>query len=269
MKLVVFQGNNMRKTLHDNEWYFSVIDVVKALGASSIPKRYWSDLKSKLNDEGFKLYDKIVQLKLKASDGKYYATDCANTRNMLRIVQSIPSKRAEPFKQWLAKTGYERIQEIEDPELAQQRMVELYRLKGYPENWIEKRVRGIAIRQELTDEWCDRQVEGKDFAILTNEISKATFGKTIKQYKEFKGLSKQNLRDNMTDWELLFTMLGEKATTEITKARDSKGFSECKDSAMLGGEFAGTTRENLEKTLGKSVVSDENFINYDNKKKLI
>ena len=175
--LVVFQDKKIRRVWHKNEWLFSIVDVVEALEASNLPKRYWSDLKAKLSNEGFEPYDKIVQLKLPAEDGKLRETDCANTKNMFRIIQSIPSPKAEPFKLWLAKVGYERVQEIQDPELAQKRMKELYRAKGYSDEWIEKRVRGIAIRQELTDEWKKRNVDEKvEFAILTNEISKATFG---------------------------------------------------------------------------------------------
>src|SRR4030043_1765611 len=193
--LVVFQDKKIRRVWHKNEWLFSIVDVVEALEASNLPKRYWSDLKAKLSNEGFEPYDKIVQLKLPAEDGKLRETDCANTKNMFRIIQSIPSPKAEPFKLWLAKVGYERGQEIQDPELAQKRMKELYRAKGYSDEGIEKRVRGIAIRQELTDEWKDRNVdENVEFAILTNDISKATFGKTVEEYKQFKGLKRQNLR---------------------------------------------------------------------------
>jgi DNA-damage-inducible protein D len=208
-KLVVFEDKNIRRIWHNNEWFFSVVDVVKALETSSIPKRYWSDLKIKLREEGFEPYDKIVQLKLEAEDGKLRFTDCANTKNIFRIIQSIPSKKAEPFKQWLAQVGYERIEEIENPEIGQDRIKEYYELKGYPKSWIDKRLRGIVIRQELTDEWKNREVKTKkEFAILTNEISKATFGKTVGEYKDFKKIKKlnQNLRDHMTDWELILTM---------------------------------------------------------------
>ena len=178
--LVVFQDKNIRRVWHNEEWYFSVIDVVIALEASTIPKRYWSDLKAKLFTEGFEPYDKIVQLKMPAEDGKKRETDCTDTKNLFRIIQSIPSKKAEPFKLWLAQVGYERVQEIENPELGQDRIKQYYELKGYPKEWIDKRLRGIAIRQELTDEWKDRGVtEETNFAILTNEISKATFGKTV------------------------------------------------------------------------------------------
>ncbi len=269
--LVVFQGNNIRRLLHNKEWYYSIIDVVKALEVSSIPKRYWSDLKKKLKEEGFEMYDKIVQLKFQASDGKYYPTDCANTESMFRLVQSIPSKKAEPFKLWLARVGYERIQEIENPELAQNRAKEYYELKGYPKDWIEKRLRGIAIRQELTDEWKNRDVkEDKEFAILTNEISKATFGKTVKEYKRYKSLQKnnQNLRDHMTDWELILTMVGEKATSDITISKDSQGFRQCKDSAIEGGNIAKNTRKEVEEKTGKKIVSKNNYLDLVKKKRL-
>ena len=231
--LVVFQGKGIRRTWHNGEWYFSVVDVCEVLTGSSRPRKYWSDLKVKLQDEGFELSDKIGQLKLLSSDGKKYKTDCANTENMFRIIQSISSKKAEPFKRWLAKVGYERIQEIENPELAQERAKEYYELKGYPRDWIEKRLRGIAIRQELTDEWDQRGIEEqKEYAILTNEISKATFDVSIREHKKIKGLEpefkNQNLRDHMTDRELVFTMLDVVSATDITRARDAQGFVEKK-----------------------------------------
>lgn len=241
------------------------------MDASTIPKRYWSDLKSKLQQEGFEPYDKIVQLKLIAEDGKLRLTDCANTKSLLRIIQSIPSKKAEPFKKWLAQVGYERIQEIENPELGQNRIREYYKLKGYSEAWIEKRIRGIAIRQELTDEWKDREINtNQEFAILTDEISKATFGKTTKEYKEFKSIQKKNknLRDHMNDWELIFTMFGEKATTDITQIKDSQGLKECKDSANQGGNIAKRARKDLEKNLGKTIITKESPLTYQKKKQL-
>lgn len=213
--------------------------------------------------------EKIGQLKMPSTDGKSYRTDCANTKSLFRIIQSIPSKKAEPFKQWLAQLGKKRIDEIENPELAQDRVKEYYELKGYPEDWIDKRLRGITIRQELTDEWKFRDIqEQKDFAILTNEISKATFGKTVKEYKNFKSLKRdsQNLRDNMTDWELILTMICEKATTDITISKDSQGFDECRDSANEGGTIAKNTRTELEEKIGKSVISDENYLHLIEKK---
>lgn len=249
--------------MHQNEWWFSVVDVVAALTDSANPRRYWSDLKIQLHDnEGFsELYGKIVQLKLASSDGKKYETDCADTEILFRIIQSIPSPKAEPFKRWLAKVGYERIQEIENPELATKRTRILYKLKGYPEDWIEKRMRGIAIREELTDEWQRRGAqEQNDYEILTAEISKATFGVTPSEYKNLKGLKRENLRDHMDDFELIFTMLGERSTTEIHKNEDSKGLKKLKSDAKAGGEIAGGARRELEKRLGRSVVSKSNFL---------
>ncbi|MFT4250241.1 MAG: Bro-N domain-containing protein [Candidatus Woesearchaeota archaeon] len=262
-KLVVFEDKKIRRTWYKEEWYFSVIDVVKVLTDSNNPRNYWSMLKKRESEAGIELSTNCVQLKLEATDGKLRETDCANTKSLFRIIQSIPSKKAEPFKQWLAQVGYERIEEIENPELGQDRIKEYYELKGYPKEWIDKRLRGIAVRQELTDEWKNRKIESKnEFAILTNEISKATFGKTVGEYKEFKQLQKknQNLRDHMSDWELILTMLGEKATTDITKEADSQGFIECKDSANKGGSIARRTREDIEKTVGKSILSQENFL---------
>lgn len=262
-KLVVFQDKKIRRIWHNGEWYFSVIDVVQVLTDSSNPRNYWSMLKKREEDAGIELSTNCVQLKLEAPDEKQRETDCANTKTLFRIVQSIPSKKAEPFKQWLAQVGYERIEEIENPEIGQNRIKEYYELKGYPKEWIDKRLRGIAIRQELTDEWKNRQIKTeKEFAILTNEISNATFGMTVGEYKEFKQLQKknQNLRDHMTDWELILTMVGEKATTDITIETNSQGFDECKDSAKEGGNVANETRKNIEKRLERSVISKENFL---------
>tara|TARA_Y100000310_G_scaffold185581_1_gene185675 strand:+ start:2012 stop:2839 length:828 start_codon:yes stop_codon:yes gene_type:complete len=267
--LVVFQGKEIRRIWHNNEWFYSVVDVVAALTESPAPRQYWG----KVKDREFKQLELSpiwVQLKLIADDDKLRLTDCANTEAMFRIAQSIPSKKAEPFKLWLARVGYERIQEIENPELAQDRVKNYYELKGYPKDWIDKRLRGIAIRQDLTDEWKQRNVnEQKDFAILTNEISKATFGKTVQEYKKFKGLDKpnQNLRDSMTDWELILNMVGEKATTDITISKDAQGFQECKTSAKEGGEIAKNTRKELEQKISKSLVSKENHLHLTEKKK--
>lgn len=268
--LVVFQDKKIRRIWYDNEWYFSVIDIVKVLTDSDNPRNYWSMLKKREADSGIELSTNCVQLKLIAEDGKLRETDCANTKNIFRIIQSIPSPKAEPFKLWLAQVGYERIQEIENPELGQDRIKEYYQMKGYPEDWIDKRLRGIAIRQELTGEWKNRDIKTeKEFAILTNEISKATFGKTVEEYKKFKELKKQNqnLRDHMTDWELILTMIGEKATTDITQEKDSKGFMECFDSAIKGGNIAKRTREDIETNLGKSIVSKDNFLPKQKEKK--
>ena len=268
--MVVFEGKKIRNQWYNNEWYYSVIDVIGILTNSEDPRNYWKVLKYRLNGEGSESVTKCNQLKLQASDGKFYETDCANTQNMFRIIQSIPSLKAEPFKLWLAQIGYERIQEIENPELAQDRAKEYYELKGYPKDWVDKRVRGIAIRQELTDEWKNRGIkENRDFAILTNEISKATFDKTIEEYKQFKGLPSKknaNLRDHMTDWELILTMVGEKATTDITKVKDSKGMPRCKESAKAGGNIAKNTRKELEKKIGKSILSKENYLDLQSRK---
>ncbi len=262
--LVVFQDKKIRRVWHNDEWYFSVVDIVQALTDSSSPRQYWGVLKSREPQ----LLTFCLQLKLPAEDGKLRETDCANTKNMFRIIQSIPSPKAEPFKLWLAKVGYERVQEIQDPELAQKRMKELYRAKGYSDEWIEKRVRGIAIRQELTDEWKDRGVdENVEFAILTNDISKATFGKTVEEYKQFKGLKRHNLRDHMNDLELIFTMLGEKVTTEITQTKDSQGLKQCQDSARRGGRVAGKARKDAEKEIGKPITSKESYLSEPEKSK--
>ena len=262
-KLVVFKGKNIRRVLHNNDWHFSVIDVVAALTDSENPRRYWSDLKRKLaEEEGFsELYEKIVQLKMEAPDGKMRETDAANAETLFRVIQSIPSPKAEPFKRWLARVGYERVQEIENPELATKRTRALYKAKGYPEEWIEKRMRGIAIREELTDEWQKRGVkEDREFSILTAEISKATFGMTPSEYQEYKGLKRENLRDHMNDLELIFSMLGEASTTEITRHKNAQGFDENKDAAQRGGKIAGDARKKLEIETGRRVVSKENYL---------
>ena len=258
--LIVFQDKKIRRSWHNNEWYFSVVDVVEALTDSPNPRQYWGKVKDR-EFIALQLSPIWVQLKLPASDGKYYDTDCANTKNMFRIIQSIPSPKAEPFKQWLAQVGYERVQEIENPELAQARMKELYKAKGYSKDWIEKRVRGIAVRQELTDEWKNRGVkEEKEYAILTNEISKATFGKTVDEYKQFKALKKENLRDHMTDLELIFTLLGEASTTKIAQSKNALGFPENKVAARKGGKIAGDARKKLEIEAGEEVITPENYL---------
>lgn len=269
-RIVVFQKKSIRRILHKNEWWFSVIDVVGALSESDNPRRYWSDLKRKMTQESGadQLYEKIVQLKLPAPDGKQRETDCANTEGLFRIIQSIPSPKAEPFKRWLAKVGYERVQEIEDPELGTKRTKALYRAKGYSDDWIEKRMRGIVIRAELTDEWKKRKVGlEKEYAILTAEISKATFGLTPSEYKEVKGLERENLRDHMNDLELIFSMLGEAATTEITKTQDAQGFDENRTAARKGGRIAGDAREKLEKETKRMVVSKGNYLEQPERKK--
>lgn len=245
-----------------------MIDVVEALTESTNARDYWYRMKVRVEDEeGIQLSTICRQLKLKASDGKYYETDCADTEGMFRIIQSIPSPKAEPFKRWLAKVGYERVREIENPELATKRTRMLYKLKGYPEDWIEKRMRGIAIREELTDEWQKRGAKHPDdYEILTAEISKATFGVTPKEYKKLKGLKRENLRDHMDDFEIIFTMLGERATTEIHRTEDSKGMKKLSGDAKAGGAIAGGARKKLEKRLGRSVVSKKNFKKMSKKK---
>ncbi len=268
--LVVFQDRKIRRIWHQDEWFYSAVDIVHILTDSPTPRQYWG----KVKDREFlklELSPIWVQLKMPAEDGKLRYTDCVSTKNAFRLVQSIPSPKAEPFKMWLAQLGKERIEEIENPELAQDRAKEYYELRGYPKEWIEKRLRGIAIRQELTDEWKSRSVtEDDEFAILTNEISKATFGKTVQEYKDLKHLpgKNQNLRDHMTDWELILTMVGEKATTDITVSKDSRGFEECKGSAAEGGTIASHTRAELEKKIGRSLVSSDSFLDLTERKEL-
>ncbi len=258
--LVVFEGTKIRRKWHDDQWYFSVIDIIEILTDSPTPRQYWGKIKDR-EFAKLELSPIWVQLKLPAEDGKLRFTDCINTQNAFRLIQSIPSKKAEPFKKWLAKVGYERVQEIEDPELAQERMKQLYEQKGYSQEWIEKRVRGIAIRQELTDEWKERGIDQNlEYAILTSEISKAAFGKNIEEYKNHKNLKKENLRDHMNDLELIFTMLGEKVTTEITRSKNAENFPECKTAAREGGGVAGNARRDAEKKIGRSVISKENYL---------
>ena len=262
-KLVVFQDKKIRRLLVDDEWFFSVVDVVAALTDSLDPGAYWRKLKQRLTAEGSQVVTFCHGLKLPAPDGKMRSTDCANVKGMFRIIQSIPSPKAEPFKRWLAQVGYERVLEIENPELAQDRMKELYEQKGYPKDWIDKRLRGIAIRQNLTDEWKERGItEDRDYAILTAEISKATFGMTPSAYKAYKGLESpnQNLRDHMTDLELIFTMLGERVTTELSKQEKPDTMPKHKSIARRGGKVAGNARKETEKELGRSIISSENYL---------
>lgn len=260
-KIAVFKGKEIRKTIHNNEWWFSVVDVCAVLTESVDAGAYWRKLKQRLKAEGSEIVTICHGLKLKASDGKKYVTDCADTEGIFRIIQSIPSPKAEPFKRWLAKVGYERVKEIEDPELATRRTRAIYKAKGYSDVWIEKRMRGIAIRDELTDEWDKRDIkEKKEYSILTAEISKASFGLTPSEYKKLKGLKRENLRDHMTDLELIFNMLGEAATTEIVKNKDAQGFNENKRAAKKGGSVAGKARKDLEQKSGKKVISKENYI---------
>lgn len=270
-KIAVFRGKEVRKTIHKNEWWFSITDVIEALTGNERPRKYWNDLKKKLIKEGYsEVSEKIGQLKLQAPDGKMRLTDCTNTETVFRIIQTIPSPKAEPFKRWLARVGYERVKEIEDPELATKRTRALYKAKGYSDGWIEKRMRGVAIREELTDEWKKRDVKkDAEYAILTAEISKAAFGLTPSQYKRLKGLKRENLRDHMNDLELIFSMLGEAATTEITRNRDAQGFIESKHAAVEGGGVAGKARKDLESKTGKRIVSKQNYLQPPQDKKLL
>ena len=267
-KIQLFEDRKVR-TAWDEErekWYFSIVDVCGVLIDQpdyQKARKYWNKLKQRLVEEGFQPVTNCHQLKLIAQDGKPRLTDVADAEQLFRIIQSIPSPKAEPFKQWLVRVGYERIQEIENPELAQERMKAIYEAKGYPKDWIDKRLRGIAIRQNLTDEWKERGItEQRDYAILTAEIAKATFGITPSEHKEIKGLTKksQNLRDHMTDLELIFTMLGERVTTEVSQKEKPEGMRENVKVAKRGGSVAGVARKAAEKEIGHSVVSQSNFL---------
>ena len=264
--------NDKRVRVHwDNDiekWYFSIIDVIEVLTESPRPRKYWSALKTKLKNEGSELSQKLGQLKMEATDGKMRHTDVADTETLLRLIQSIPSPKAEPFKIWLAKVGYERIEETEDPEKAFDRAMSTYLKKGYSAAWINQRLKSIEVRKELTDEWKEHGVkEGIEFAILTDEITKAWAGLTTKQYKNLKNLKKENLRDNMTNLELIINMLAEATTTEISKEKNPETFEESKKIANKGGSIAGNTRKEIEKETGKSVITDLNAkIFLENKK---
>jgi hypothetical protein len=267
ISIVLFHEKQVRRHWDSEKelWYFSVVDVISVLTDSSNPNNYWKVLKYRLKKEGSESVTDCNQLKLPASDGKNYLTDVADTETILRLIQSIPSPKTEPFKLWLAKVGYERIEETEDPELAINRAMLTYLKKGYSKNWINQRLKSIEIRKELTDEWKERGVkEGLEYAILTDEITKAWSGKTIKQYKNLKGLKKQNLRDNMTNLELILNMLGEAATTEISKEKKPKGFQESKKIAKKGGDTAGKARKDIEKKTGKKIVSSKNTKSLNN-----
>ena len=265
-KIQIFDDRKIRTAWNESEedWYFSIVDVIAVLTDSNGPRRYWSDLKRKLKDEGAnQLYDNIVQLKMKSSDGKNYKTDAATTEQLLRIIQSIPSPKAEPFKAWLAMVGKERIEETIDPEQAIDRALDTYLKKGYSEEWIHQRLLAIRIRNELTDEWKKRGVQkGKEYAILTDEISRAWSGMTTGQYKRLKGLTKENLRDNMTDLELVLTMLAEASTTDISKTAKPQTFEENKQVAKRGGKVAGIARQALEAETGKPVITEKNAFDF-------
>ncbi len=253
----IFNDKKIRTKWDDElgDYWYSVIDVIAVLTESKNPRRYWSDLKIKMKKEGSQLYENIVQLKMKSTDGKFYKTDVATTKQLLRIIQSVPSPKAEPFKQWLAQVGSERLDEVADPELAMQRAVETYRKKGYSEEWIEQRIQSIRVRKDLTAEWNRSGVEqGLEYALLTDEITKAWSGKTTREYKNYKGLRKESLRDNMTNTELILNMLGEVATTEISKSDNPQGFEESRKVAHDGGSIAGNARRELEERTGKMLL---------------
>lgn len=264
----VFEDKKIRTQWNEQEedWYFSVVDVISILTDSSQPRKYWNDLKRKLKQEGSQLSEKIGQLKLKSSDGKFYSTDVVNTKDLLRLIQSIPSKKAEPFKIWLAQVGSERLDEIVDPQKAIDRAIATYREKGYSEEWITQRMMTIKMRKELTAEWQERGItQEKDYAILTNEMTKAWSGLSVQEYKKFKGLKKENLRDNMTNIELVLNMLAEVTTTELSQKEKPATFKENKEIAKRGGKFAGETRERYEKEMGRKIISPANA----NDKKLL
>jgi DNA-damage-inducible protein D len=265
--IAVFKGKEIRKTIHNNEWWFVVEDVVLALIESRDPKQYIQRMKQRDPELGKGWVQIVHTLSIETSGGAQKML-CANTEGIFRIIQSIPSPKAEPFKRWLAKLGYERVQEIEDPELGTKRTRALYKAKGYSDDWIGKRMRGIAVRAELTDEWKNRDVGAdREYAILTAEISKATFGLTPSEYKDLKGLERENLRDHMTDLELIFSMLGEAATTEITKTQDAQGFDENRIAARKGGGIAGDARKKLETETKNKVSTSENYLAISQKEK--
>ena len=261
----LFDGNTIRSIWNSEkgDYYFSVIDVISALTGSNIPKRYWSDLKKKLINEGSQVYDNIVRFKLLASDGKYRETDTLDTKGILRLIESVPSPKAEPFKVWLASLGSERIDEVFDPEIAIKRSIDYYRKRGYTDEWIESRLKGILNRNKLTDVWKECGISsGVEYGILTNEIYKEWSGMKASEYKDFKRLRKESLRDNMTDIEVALTDLGEIATMELAKEHRPYGLEENKKIVKMGGNTAKVARDDLERKLGKSVVSNENSLNY-------
>lgn len=262
-QIVLFKRAEIRKVLHNGEWMFSIVDCIAALTDSDRPSGYWTDLKAQMSKkEGFsELYDQIGKLPLQSADGKMRPTEVVNTETLLRIIQSIRSPKAEPFKRWLAKAGYERIQEMQDPEIAIKRAILSYQIKGYSDDWIEKRVRSIVARKELCREWQKRGVkEGQEFALLSNVISEETFGVGVQRHKRVKGLSSQNLRDHMTDLELILTMLGETSTTAIARQRDSQGLYENAQAARSGGGIAGGARKQIERETGQKVVTSKNYL---------
>ena len=270
-KLAIFEQKEIRKVIYEWEWYFSIVDIISVLEVSNDSRNYWKVLKHRLIKEwAEQLVTNCNQLKIKASDWKMRLTDCINTKNAFRLIQSIPSKKAEPFKMWLAQVWNERIQEIEDPELAMNRMKELYEQKWYSKDWIDKRTRWIAVRQDLTGEWKDRWVKvWREYWILTAEISKATFWMTPKEYKDFKWLKKENLRDHMTDLELIFNMLWEASTTRIMKNKNSKWFDECKKVSKEWWTIAWNARQELEKKSNEKIVTKDNYLEWWDSKRLL
>ena len=259
--LMKFENTQVRShwDAEEEKWYFSIVDVIAMLTDSPNPRKYWSVLKTRLKKEGSELATNCSQLKMQSADGKYYKTDVADTEQLLRLIQSVPSPKAEPFKQWLAKVGSQRLDQIQDPELSIQQALQDYRRLGYSDDWINQRLKSIEIRKELTDEWQRTGItDNKEFAVLTNILTKTWSGKTVKEYKEHKGLKKQNLRDNMTSTELILNMLAEASTKDISQANNPKTFNQSKTIAKQGGNVAKVAREELERQTGKSVISSDN-----------
>ena len=266
-EIQLFDGKQVRYVWDEEQekYFFSVVDVIQVLTDSTTPRRYWSDLKRKLAAEGSEMYEKIVQLKLPASDGKSYLTDVADTEQVFRLIQSVPSKKAEPFKLWLAALGQERMNQLQDPELSIEQAIKDYRRLGYSEDWINQRIKTIEIRKGLTDEWQRGGMkEEHDYAILTDIISRAWSGMTTREYKKYKGLRKESLRDNMTNVELMLNGLAEAAATELSKRENPKGFAENANIAQRGGDVAHVARERLEQELGDTVISDKRALNFTN-----
>lgn len=267
-ELQLFEGKKIRKIWHNEQWCFNVSDVIAVLTDSKDPKAYWRNLKKRLLDESkSEFVSNCYGLKFEATDGKKYTQDAANTEGILRIIMSVPSPKAEPLKLWLAQVGRERIEETENPELSYERMAEVYRAKGHDEVWIKERLQSISTRNELTDEWKNRGIkERQEYGILTATIAKGTFGLTPNEHAQFKGLDKENLRDHMTRFELILTSLSEEATRFITERDNAQGFHENHEAALKGGDIGGTARKNLERQLGESVVSPQNFLGLSNQK---
>lgn len=273
-EIKIFEQSNIRSSYDDKQekWYFSIIDIISVLTESKNPRRYWSDLKIKLNeDEGFiELYEKIVQLKLEASDGKKYNTDCADVETLLRIIQSVPSKKAEPIKQWLAKVGYERIKEMADPSTAIDRARDIYKQQGYSSTWIQQRMTGQETRNKLTDYWKDHEItKSQEYAILTNIIHQEWSGLSVKEHKDLKGLKSQNLRDHMSEAELIFTALAELSTRQVAENTEATGMKENKNAAKIGGNIAKRAKDDFEERTGQKVVTSNNYLPKTKKTKQI